>query len=259
MGWEGMESLIDSLSSQDLIMPYFENSMMLDEWPESYDIKVDSSPYYGRGDGYFHPSSHALMGERQLYYLFHPDYAGKMTPERRTLTSEMTLTGGSAWHAVLQAQMTMAKLIKDPRPIVGDIEHEYRNDEHQVRGRIDWLVTHPNGSTLVVEFKTRNQYSWAKQPGPLPSWVAQTNLAMDNVGLDLGVIIMLEMCWPWRFREFHVKRDQELIDSIYAKFDRVRAAIAANEPPKHCCPPDSKEMEKCPARYSCWLKEEVVA
>jgi hypothetical protein len=252
-GWVGMEGIIGSLQNRDLILPYFEHSMIMEQWPDEYNIKVDSSPYYGHGDGYFHPSTHAKMDERQLYYMFHPEHAGKMVRERRSLMSEMTLSVGSALHAVLQEQMLMAKLIKDR----SHIEVEYKNDVHKVRGRLDWLVEHPNGTTLSVEFKTRNQFSYAKQTEPLDSWVSQVNMALDNLDLELGVLIMLEMAWPWRMREFHIHRDQVLIDSIYAKFDRVRAAIAANEPPKHCCPPDSKEMKACPARNECWLAEKA--
>lgn len=247
----GFESLLNSLGNQDLILPYFETSLLNHQWPDSYDIKVDSSPYYGKGDGYFHPSTHAMMDERKLYFHFHPEFRDKMIPERRSLMSEMTLTIGSAMHAVLQAQMTMAGLIKDP----SHIEKEYRNEKHKVRGRIDWLVSHPNKATYIAEFKTRNQFKWAKDQEPLPSWVAQTNLALDNMDLDHGIVIALEMAWPWRFREWHIRRDPVLIESIYAKFDRVRAAIAANEPPKYCCAPDSTEMEACPARYQCWMKE----
>jgi len=248
----GFESLLGGLARQDLILPYFEVSLMNHNWPDHYDIRVDSRPYYGRGDGYFHPSTHAMMDERLLYYHFHPDTRDKMIPERRSLTSEITLSVGTSMHAILQTQMTMAQLIKNPKT---DIEHEYRNEEHKVRGRIDWLVNHPNGATYVAEFKTRNQYGWAKDQEPLPSWVAQTNLALDNVGLDMAVVISLEMAWPWRMREWHIRRDPDLIDSIYAKFDRVRDAIARNEPPRYCCPPDSEVMAQCPARLECWMKE----
>lgn len=253
-GWAGMEGIVSSLQNRDLILPYFEHSILAEQWPEEYNIKVDSSPYYGKGDGYFHPSTHATMDERLLYYLFHPEHRDKMIPERRGLMSEMTLAVGSALHAVLQEQMLLAGLIKDR----SHIEVEYRNDEHMVRGRLDWLVEHPNGTTLSVEFKTRNQFSYKKQDKPLDSWVAQVNMALAGMDLDLGVLIMAEMAWPWRFQEFHIHRDQELIDSIYAKFDRVRAAIAANELPKYCCPLDSQTMKKCPARGECWLKGQVM-
>lgn len=244
----GLESILKTLGNRDLILPYFESAMLNDRWPDHYDIHVDSRPYYGLGDGYFHPSTHPLMGERELYYRFHPVTRDLMVPERRSVTDQMTLCMGSAGHAVLQTQMEMAGLVRQE-----DIEREYINDEHHVRGRIDWIVNHPNGMRLVTEFKTRMSFRYSRQDEPEPAWLAQLNLGLDAMDEDLGVLLMMESAWPWRFREFHVKRDCQLLDSIYAKFDRVREAIANNEPPRHCCGPDSPEMQKCAARFSCWL------
>lgn len=255
MAWEGMESIIGSLANRDLILPYFEAGLLADTWPASYDIKVDSSPYYGAGDGYFHPSTHPLMGERQLYYLFHPDHQHEMVAERNSVARQMTFAMGSAGHAVLQTQMDMVGLIKDPTPITGDIEREYVNEAHKVRGRIDWIVHHPNGTRIPVEFKTRTRWLARKQMEPEASWVAQLNLGLDAMDEDLGIVLMMEAGHPWTLQEFHVQRDRELIDAIYTKFDRVRVAISQDDPPKYCCSPGSKEMDACPARHACWLKK----
>jgi hypothetical protein len=263
--WSGIESIIGSLANQDLILPYFENAIISESWPDEYDIKVDSRPYYGKGDGYFHPSTHPLMGERQLYYMFHPDTAADMVWERPSLMREMWFAMGSALHAVLQTQMQQCGLVPtcDPKQcwggvhVCGNVEREYVNDEHKVRGRIDWVVNHPNGSVIPVEFKTINSWGYKSTKEPKAEWLAQLNMALDNTGHDFGVLLMAERGGQFGMREFHVKRDQELIDSIYAKFDRVREAIAANEPPKYCCAPNTKEMDACPARFECWLKKDV--
>jgi hypothetical protein len=243
------EGILNALQKRDLITPYFEAAVLSDNWPESYNIKIDSGPYYGKGDGYFHPSTHPLMGERELYYRFHPDTRDKMLLERRSLQGEMTLAMGSALHGVLQTQMEMADLIT-----LEDIEVEYVNHDHHVRGRIDWIVNHPNGTRIVTEFKTRTHYKFSKQMEPELSWLAQLNLGMDSQDCDLGVLLMMESGWPYNLREFRVERDHNLLDQIYTKFDRVRQAIADNEPPRHCCELGSHEMKACPARYECWLK-----
>ena len=47
-----------SLAKRELLLPYFKNQVLANDWPMTYDIEVDSSPYYGFGDGYFHPSTH---------------------------------------------------------------------------------------------------------------------------------------------------------------------------------------------------------
>lgn len=248
----GLQHLLDSLGSRDLILPYFEANLLADNWPDSYTIRIDSSPYYGAGDGYFHPSSHATKGERLLYYMMHPKYRDKLIQERPSLQREMAFAMGSALHGVLQTHMEMVELVRGPE----DIEVEYINTEHHLRGRIDWITHHPNGSVLPVEMKTRTAFKYGSQTEPEPEWVAQLNLGLDSQDIDLGVILMVESGYPYRMREFQVRRDRELLDSIYAKFDRVREAVANNKPPRYCCAPDSQEMKKCPARNVCWLSKE---
>lgn len=249
----GLQHLLDSLASRDLILPYFEANLLADNWPDSYTIKIDSSPYYGAGDGFFHPSTHATKGERELYYMMHPDYQSELVWERPSLQREMAFAMGSALHGVLQTHMEMVDLVRGPE----DIEWEYINEEHHVRGRVDWITHHPNGSVFPVEFKTRTHFKYAQQMEPEPSWVAQLNLGLDALDCDLGILLMAESGFPYRMREFQVRRDRELLDEIYSKFDRVREAVAINKPPRHCCAPDSTTMKKCPARNVCWLSDEA--
>jgi hypothetical protein len=246
------DSILKSLANRDLILPYFEAAIVSERWPDKYIIEVDSSPYYGAGDGYFHPSTHPLMGERQLYYHFHPDTRDKMIKERPHLKREMFLSIGSAVHSVLQTQMQMCGLIKNPET---DIEREYVNHEHHVRGRIDWVVTHPNGAIIPVEFKTQNTWDFRRQEQPKAEWLAQLNLGMDSMDADFGIVLTAERGGNFDMAEFHVNRDRELLDGIYGKFDRVREAIATNTPPRHCCALESQQMHDCPARYECWLKK----
>ena len=251
----GFDKVLGRLAQQDLVSPYFEAAVLADNWPLSYTITVDSSPYYGldadgRPDGYFHPSSHPMLGERELYYRFHPDFRDKLAWEPNTVEKQMAFAVGSAIHAVVQTQMIQSGLTTPE-----DIEVEYVNEEHNVRGRIDWMTHHPNGTRLLVELKTRTPRKFAYQTEPEPSWVAQVNLGLDSQDCDLGILLMLEAGYPFRLTEFRIRRDPILLESIYAKFDRVRAAIAANEPPRHCCAPDSTEMKKCPARGHCWMKQ----
>jgi hypothetical protein len=269
----GFDSVLNRLAARDLILPYLESAMLADNWPKSYTIEVDSSEYYGRGDGYFHPSTHPLMGERELYYRFHPDTADQMAWERPSVQREMTLAVRSAMHGVVGTQFTMAELCKDviyppapgflhlPRdPAKGpdSIEYEYINEEHKVRGRIDWVVELPNGQLIPVEMKGRTHFKYSKETDALPPWKAQLNLGMDALGLDLGVVLMQQDGYPYHMREFPVKRDRLLLNEIYAKFDRTRDAIARNEPPRFCCAEGSTEMKSCAARFVCWLKDAPV-
>lgn len=249
------DNLLRRISDREMIMPFFEMAMLKDVWPKSYNIKIDSSPYYGLNadgspDGYFHPSTHPLMSERQLYYMMHPDTRDKMVRERPTLRGQMTLAMGSALHGVVQTQMQMAGLIGSE----DNLEVEYIIPEHHVRGRIDWITHHPEDPELIVEMKTINSYGFKALEGVKPSWDAQLSLAEYARGKNYGILLAVESGWPYSCREFRHRRNDILLDEIFTKFAHVRECIASNTPPTHCCLPDSSAMKSCPARYSCWLK-----
>lgn len=247
-------SVLSSLADKDLLLPYFRNAILSKRWPDTYTVRIDSGPYYGRDDGYFHPSSHPLMGARELYYRFHPDHRDHLHHEQRNVQSEMTLAMGSALHGIIQAQFQMAGLIRSEE----DVEVEYIIEEHHVRGRADFIVHHPDGNTYVCELKTQNSRSFDLQNNIKPIWDAQLSMALHGLGYPTGVLLVLESGYPYRMREYRVSRNDTLLSEIFDKFDYVRECIAANSPPEHCCPLDSIAMKACPARYSCWLAGQVV-
>lgn len=248
-------SILNSLADKEVILPYFRNAMLAQKWPDSYQVTIDSSPYYGHGDGYFHPSTHGLMGARELYYRFHPDHRDKVIREQRSLQSEMTLSMGSALHGVIQTQFQMAGLITS----ADDIEVEYIIDEHHVRGRVDFIVDHPNGYRIPVELKTQNSRAFDLQNQIKESWDAQLSMGLHGTGYANGVLLVLESGYPYRMKEFQVERNDRLLSTIFAKFAHVRECIAENVPPEHCCPLDSLVMKSCPARYECWMAHKVVS
>lgn len=246
------ESILKRLQEKELITPYLESSIVAENWPDFYNVKVDSSPYYGAGDGYFHPSTHPLMGARELYYRFHPDTRGLMVQERPSLRREMIFAMGSALHAVVQTQMLMCGLVKDEK----DIEVEYILKDQHVRGRADWTVHHPNGGDYVVEMKTQDTWLYKKQDEVKPAWDAQLSLAEYALGIDQGILLLVERGGGFQMREFPHRRNDNLLDEIFEKFAMVRQAIAVSQPPTHCCTFDSPTMTGCAARFSCWLKED---
>jgi len=253
------DNILKSLESKELILPILENQMRADRWPKSYQITIDSGEYYGKGDGYFHPSTHPLMTARQLYYLFNPKTRHLVEEEPFSIQREMTLSVGTAVHGVVQTQMEMAELLtKD------DTEVEYINVEHHVRGRADAVAHHPTEGPVLLELKTRTSRKFDETTlADMPSWEAQVSLACDNLGerydtdFTYGIVIMMESGWPYRLREIRVPRNDELLREIYAKFDQVREAVATETPPPLCCAYNSKEMRSCRMRYACWLKDKT--
>lgn len=249
------DNILKRLASKELVLPILENQMRADTWPDSYSIVVDSSPYYGKNDGYFHPSTHPLMHARQLYYMFHPDTRDKVETEPFSMQREMTLAAGSALHAVLQTQMVMSGLTTPD-----DLEVEFVNHRHHVRGRADLIVQHPTEGPVLCEIKTRTGFRFdTTTVEDMPSWEIQTSLACDNLGqrydtdFTYAILIMIETGFPFRMKELRIPRNDALLSEVYAKFDYVRESIEANIPPPYCCELGSKEMKNCRSRHSCWL------
>lgn len=238
-------------NEKELIVPWLESAILADNWPDSYQIEIESGEYYGLGDGFFHPSTHSLLGARQLYYMFHPLTKDKILKEKRSLQSQMTLAMGSSIHGVVQTQFQMTGMC-----LPKDVEVEYINEEHHVRGKIDFIVKHPNGQTIPVELKTMNPYKFPKQDAIKPEWDAQLSLGLDNSGHEFGVLLLFEAGWPYRMKEFRVPRNDTLLSEIYNKFDYVRSCIDLDHPPKPCCMLHSQQMDNCPARFSCWLSDD---
>lgn len=257
-------NVLRRLAARDKITPYFESGILADNWPMKYSVEIDSSPYYGHGDGKFHPSTHPFLGERLLWYMLHEETRDLMIPERRSLQGEMTLVMGSAIHGIMQTQFKMMGLCKcDCTPggthTCGDIEVEYRNDEFNVRGRVDFNVRHPDGNRYLVELKTMNVYSFAKYNEISYEHDVQMSFEEDCLGRSEGVLLIAQSGWPYDLREFHHTRNDKILSEQYQKFDRVLTAIQLDTPPKYCCQFGSPTMTTCPARNVCWLAKEGVS
>ena len=232
-------SLMKRLASREILVPHIEQSMLADNWPQSYTVEVDTSPYYGQmtpegermeigsGDGRFHPSSHSLACQRDLYIAFHPQLQYLRPSMRKDLAFYMTVNFGTAIHGLLQAQMEMSGLL-----VPGSVEWEYDCEEHNLRGRIDGVIETPSTGPVVLDIKTINSrgFSYLKAHEPKESWDAQVNLGMDHYGVDQGLILAVEAGYPWGLKEVTIKKNPELLDSIYEKWERVTEAIKRDTP-----------------------------
>lgn len=241
------------LADEQVVIPHLERALFSDEWPESYDIKVDLGrhrPPPSGEVGWFYPSVHCLMNQRQLYYEIHPDYRELLPKKKFPLSTIVSMTMGTAAHAIVQTQLKMAKkIVRDD-----DIEVRFRNEERRCRGRLDFLLTRADGTKVPVEMKTQNSRDFGKNEA-LQSWECQHQVTMDGLGYDEGVLFVLEMGYPWRMQEFRLKRDERMLSVIYEKWATVLEHVKLNIPPRHCCESGSSEMDKCRAKSVCWLAE----
>lgn len=119
------------------------------------------------------------------------------------------------------------------------------------------IIDHPSAGQVITEIKTRTSrgFSFA---GLTEAWEIQLSLALHALGHPQGVLLEIEAGYPWQMREYRVNRNDELLSKVFNKFDYVRECIALNKPPEHCCAIGSKDMDKCPARFECWLRKKVI-
>lgn len=218
--------------------------MLAENWPDHYTVTVDTSPYYGQrtpegdyleigsGDGRFHPSSHSLACQRDLYIAFHPQLQHLRPKMRKDLAFYMTVNFGTAIHSLMQTQLTMAGLV-----VPNTIEWEYDCPEHNVRGRIDAVIQPPNRGEIVLDIKTINSRGFASLQAhqPKESWDIQVNLGMEHYGADEGLILAVEAGYPWGLKEVVVKKRSYVTEPVYEKWARVTEAIQHDDPLRCTC------------------------
>ncbi len=240
-------SLYQRLANREFLAPYLEKALLSDSWPDVMEFQVDTSPK--QHDTFFHPSSHTTGSERWLYYQMHPELKKQRMNRKMSMTDHMTLTMGKAAHSIVQTQLIHAGLIAEE-----DTEVLHTDYEHNWRGSMDWRYTFQSNRTFGVEMKTTNSRSFERLQTPYKSAVNQLNIYLDGQELEEGIILYVEMGYPFRVKEFHITRNDKLIREIYTKWDNVMEAIAEGQAPKYCCELNSDSMQKCNARFLCHLK-----
>ena len=180
-----------SLADRELLLPYLRNAVLSNNWPINYVIHVDSSPYYGPATATSTPPRTRMMGARQLYYLFHPDYPTRCVWEERDVQDEMTLAMGSALHAVVQTQFIQSGLldarghrgrVHQPRPPRAGPDRLHHQPPHRRPGGD--RVQDPEHPRLHLP---EGDHAGVGRP---------VILALDHAGEAYGVLLMLEADTP---------------------------------------------------------------
>lgn len=241
-----LERTLASYQRNEVITPYLEEALALADWPEEYPVKVYNKER--KWDGMFHPSSDITAGEMALYYKFHPKYRGMLQEERITPTLQMTFQIGSACHSIIQSMLIHLGFTTEE-----EVEVKFVNEEKSISGTTDVrTVTLPNGRKFLIDIKTCNQ---------LPKEVSLSHAMQimvygDNVedAPEELAVVYFEKAYPHRIRDFVVKRDDEKLEELYAKWDKVRVAVRNSDTSelRSCCVgPDSDQFLRCPARGFC--------
>lgn len=240
---------LDELAARRIITPHFEKTLLTGDWPEEYQIRVHNKEHVY--DGYYHPSSDSYRGEMELFYRHHPAYRPGLVLDRGTPEMEIAAQIGSAMHAMIQSLWVHAGFAS-----LEDCEVSFVNEKRWVSGSIDVGRFVCTSGTFPVEIKTK--YQVPKEP--VDKHVAQFQVYMDagcteayGEPQEQGILFYMSRSAPHRMTEFLIRRDEDLLNTIYSKWAKVREAIAADDPSelRDCCMPNSATHKGCPARDIC--------
>ncbi len=204
-----------------------------------------------RPDGWFHPSTHPLWPERQLYYyLAEPD---RIIMEPLDVLGMLAVNGGTFWHKFLSHILMDARVLKA-------IDIPIQDDEAGTRGEMDGAL-----EDEAWEFKTMNGMKLKRLPdtGPNdpellaafikanPGYYGQAQEYLRISGFPTMRMTIMEPCYPFTMREIAIPYDAKFALSIRDKYMRVRQAVADQRLPAPCCSPGSADSRSCFARSVC--------
>ena len=246
-----LERTLATYKNNEPITPHIEEALLHADWPEEYPVKVFNKER--KFDNMYHPSSDVTAGELQLYYKFHPELRLQCQEERISPTLQMTFQVGSAFHSIIQSM-----LIHLGFTTMEEVEVKFKNEERMCAGAVDILkLRTPDGEQFLVDIKSCNQ---------LPKeasyqYQMQLRTYQDNCpgAPDRMALLFIQKSYPHKIKTIEVMKDQDELDKLYDKWDRVRVAIGKNDNSglKHCCNgPTDETFLGCPARKICsyWNK-----
>lgn len=236
-------NLFRGLEKKELIAHKLEALIAANKIPTK--VLVDNPTHDSESDDYFHPSMHTSMHARQLYFNFHPEYKKKLIKRERFYKDVIVPYMGTTGHAIIQGT-----LIENGIVPASDVEISLVNEEHHWRGHMDFLY-----KGIPVDIKTMNPAAFSRLTDdwvPYQKYQEQLNCYMDMYpDAPYGVLLFFEMGYPFRIREYTVKRDTEMLEKIYKKWDYVRESIELDQPPSICCALQGPEFNACAARIIC--------
>lgn len=261
------KSLIDAGDGDAELVPVLTSYLEGGQLPDPFKLKVRGGKGDVPPDDWFHPSTHPLMTDRQLYYyLTQPELWFK---EPFGYQGRVSTLMGSISHEIFETALKDLGYLVPPKGIClacglpqpskcrenGVIDQKTRS-----RGHVDGIL-HYDGRIRHFELKTSNPFSLKGVRNndvelfriKWPKYYAQAQEYLRMSGLRESVILFFEMSHPWVMREFHVEFDLEFSEKIRHKYLAVREAVTKGVPPMACCSRGSSMAKKCPA-MACEVK-----
>lgn len=213
----------------DILVPYIEAYLTAGKFPKEWQITIANTK---PDDGFFHPSSDAFATPRSLYL------KKKKMDERIRPSAALTKTFacGHMWHGYIE------NIIED----MGLVQHS--NIERYVTTILDGPygpftgagtgdlvgVQIPNKGEWLVDIKTmkKDEFEAGAHAMTYKKWVAQVSCYMDWFELDQAMVLAVCKDSPHQFREYHILKDQNVLDEIYDRWSYTWMCLATNQMPE---------------------------
>jgi hypothetical protein len=208
----------------------------------SYEPKITD---YG-----WHPSGHCTPSILELYDYAKPLYlkaisvksfSGLPPASPLPASTRKSFIVGHYWHQVLQHIVCNKLHWCGPEDLErkgirawGDLSGDTFQPFHFATGSGDIVPCVAPNWTGIVDIKTMSANQF-KQNG-IPAWAAdkyecQMNIYMDFFDQDNAIILAVNKDGPHDFKEFMFQRNQDLIDTIYGKWEFVSHCLDIGEAP----------------------------
>lgn len=262
---------VAALAMQDLVLTPLLKVYLYDaKFPPTFNVRFDNHLEPRKPDGYFHPSTHPLMTERQLFfYLTQPE---KWVIPPFEFMGALSVTMGTATHDFIEMCMYDLGILSKPtgtcvccgRPHgtkhgVQCREPGASDERLKSRGHMDGVLNIPGWGMGGFEFKTSNMMKLRNIndldieafKAKWPEYYAQVQNYMLITGLRRFIVFFLGMGYPWTTKEFHIPFDPLYCMGLEAKYLRVLSFAERGMLPDPCCRPRSATARQCPARFHC--------
>ena len=259
---------LDQLGSSKLhLIPLIENAVRECAFPDPFTVTFEGYTAQRAPDGWFHPSTHPILDERQLYYyLTAPD---TWAADPFDYGPRMSVLMGSATHSLFQHVMINIAVLVTPRGIsvcclrphgtgAGECDEWGVSDAAlRRRGHMDGLLELPGWGCGegIFDLKTcappvirgvpHNDLVLFKKRWP--KYWAQAQEYMALTGKQQVLVLFLAMSEGWDMREFTIPRDDAYIVSLEAKYRSVLNHVGAGVVPAVACCTGGAPARRCPA------------
>lgn len=258
-------------AQSEYLAPLILNALAGEDWG-TFDVHLKAQERVRKPDGWFHPSEHPLMTERQLYYYLTSDQYER---EPMDPAGSVSVTVGKIMHALIEHIATQAgvRLNEAEMAEVGfaydqEGEPSFSDEATGARGHTDgilhafpvfWSIYDGTPSPFVnFELKTTNPANLRGEVldlqwfmGKWPGYYAQQQEYLRMSKLPGSLVLLMGTAWPWQMKEVWVPSDPFFQAGVAEKYLRVRQAVVEGRVPDPCCNAGSATSRACPARFVC--------